>query len=133
MTSCCAPRCVWDFGLVYESELMRLIPRGNERRTGYEMLTGETPDVSPWLDFGFWDRVWYWDESTRADQAGRKLGRWLGVAHRVGGAMCYWIMNVSGKVIARTSVQHVIRSEQLANDIAEQMVKLDEALTEGLR
>jgi hypothetical protein len=26
------------------------------------MVTGETPDVSEWIDFKFYNRVWYYDQ-----------------------------------------------------------------------
>jgi hypothetical protein len=35
--------------------------RGNDGRPGYEQVTGETPDISEWLDFEFYDLVWWWD------------------------------------------------------------------------
>ena len=28
-------------------------------RTALEELNGETPDISQYLDFGFYDRVWF--------------------------------------------------------------------------
>ena len=45
------PRRAWDFGLVYESEIITRMARGNDRRSGYEKVTGQTPDISEWLDF----------------------------------------------------------------------------------
>ena len=35
-----------------------------------------------------------------------KVGRWLGIAHRIGSDMTYWILTKGGKVIARLTVQH---------------------------
>ena len=40
-----------------------------------------------------------------------KIGRWLGVSHRVGSALCYWVLTESGKVIARTTVQHMTTTD----------------------
>ncbi len=71
-------------------------------------MSGETIDISEWLDFGFYDRVWYWDQKKMdmtEEQA--KIGRWLGIAHRVGSDMTYWVLTESGKVIARSTVQHI--------------------------
>jgi hypothetical protein len=34
---------------------------GPDGRTGYEKITGNTPDISEWLDFDFYDMVWYYD------------------------------------------------------------------------
>ena len=41
---------------------MRLIygaSRASGGRTLLEILTGETPDISEYLDFGLYDRVWF--------------------------------------------------------------------------
>ena len=79
------PTRLWDYGLVYESNILNRIPRGSQQRTGLEVVTGETPDISEWIDFEFYDRVWFYDrKKMEMDDTGRKLARWLGVAHRVG-------------------------------------------------
>ena len=102
------PNRLWDYGLVYVAEIQSLLARGPDKRTGIERLTGDTIDISEWLDFDFYERVSYWDQKKMDmtdEQA--KLGRWLGIAHRVGSDMTYWILTESGKVIARSTVQHV--------------------------
>ena len=50
------PPRLWDFGLVYETNILNSIPRGREQRTGIEMVTGETPDISEWINFEFYNR-----------------------------------------------------------------------------
>ena len=40
------PKRLWDFGLVYESELFSRMARGRDLRTGYEEVTGDTADIS---------------------------------------------------------------------------------------
>ena len=75
------PSRMWDYALVHTAEVMQFIPRSRLRgRTGYEEVTGRTPDISEYLDFDFWDLVWYWDTAhPNIDQDDRKLGRWAGV------------------------------------------------------
>ena len=41
----------------------------------------------------------------------KRLGRWLGVAHRADSNLCYWVLNSNGKVQARTTVQHVVQED----------------------
>ena len=41
-----APKRVWDFGMVYESEILSRISRGHDGRTGMERITGDTVDIS---------------------------------------------------------------------------------------
>ena len=54
-----------------------------------QYVTGETPDISEYLDFGFYDHVSY-KENTRLGMAA--IGTWLGISHRFGGIMSYWIL-----------------------------------------
>ena len=77
------------------------------RQSGKVIQTG--PDRH--IDFAFYDRVWvHHIGNTQGDQV-RRLGRWLGVAHRVGSRLCYWILLGTGKVIAFATVQHLTQSE----------------------
>ena len=107
------PQRLWDYGIVYESEILSRMSRGHDDRTGYERLTGQTPDISEWLDFTFYDLIWYYNlENPDITDNSRKLGRWLGISHRIGSDLTYWILTESGKVISCSTVQHVIASEQ---------------------
>ena len=109
------PRRLWCFGLEHQARLMHFIPRGQNERSGYEMITGRTPDISEYLDFDFYDLVWYWRmPNPSLSQHDRELARWMGVAHRVGSDMCYWLMPVSGVPVVNSSVQHVT-AEDLRN------------------
>jgi hypothetical protein len=109
------PRRLWCFGLEHQARLMNFIPRGRNERTGYEIVTGRTPDISEYLDFDFYDLVWYWRTAHPSlSEHDRELARWMGVAHRVGSDMCYWLMPVSGVPVVNTTVQHVT-SEDLRN------------------
>jgi hypothetical protein len=40
MTKKNVPKRLWDFGLVYKSEILSQMAHGNDRRTGYEEVTG---------------------------------------------------------------------------------------------
>ena len=84
------PKRLWDFGLVYESELLSRMARGRDRRTGYEEVTRDTADISKWPDFEMYDLVYWIDRLNKPDTLDnvRRLGRWLGISHRVGSDMC---------------------------------------------
>ena len=81
-----------------------------------ENITGETEDISDYLDFGFYDRVWFHENAGLCEQV---LGRWIGVSHQTGGAMYYWILNVNGYVASRTTVQRItnLKSEISENHL----------------
>jgi hypothetical protein len=68
------PPCLWNYGLVYETNILNRIPRGQQQRTGIEIVTGATPDISEWIDFEFYDQVCYYDQKKiEIDGSGRRL------------------------------------------------------------
>jgi hypothetical protein len=107
MTKKSVPKRLWDYGLVYESELLSRMARGSDRRTGYEEVTGgQRPpiSVSGWTSsFMILLVLWWWlDRPTKTnftDTITRRLALWLGVLHRVGSDLSYWPITKSGKVI----------------------------------
>ena len=116
------PRQLWCFGLKHQARLMHFILRGHNERAGNEMITGKTPDISEYLDFNFYDLVWYWRQpSPSLSEHDRELARWMGVAHRVGSDMCYWLMPVSGVPVVNSSVQHVTAEDLQNPEIMQQI------------
>ena len=65
---------------------------GRDRSTGYEEVTGDTTDISEWLDFEIYDLVYWIDRPNKPDTSDdvRRLVRWLGISHRVGSDICYY-------------------------------------------
>ena len=128
-TTRCSPR-LWDFGFIHLARLMNKTWRSDLGRTPYEEVTGETPDISEDIDFQFYDWVWYWDHP--GDEDSPHLGRWLGVSHRVGAAMCYWVLTEKGTTISRSTVQHVTKEERLQDTLKASIEAYDRSLKEKL-
>ena len=84
-----------------------------------EFVTDETPDVSEYLDFGFYDWVTY-RKNTGLGQP--EVGRWIGVLHRVGNLISYWILPESGIVISCTTVQHITDIERQTDEYKNRMI-----------
>jgi hypothetical protein len=78
-------------------------------RTPLEAITGETPDISEYLDFGFYDLVWFKENAGLGET---QLGRFLDVDHAVGSLMSYKILPRSGIPVSRTTVQRVTKLEK---------------------
>jgi hypothetical protein len=78
------------------------------------MVTGNTPDISVYIDYSLYTPVWYYDNVEFPDSL-KCFGRWHEVAHRAGQALCYWILTITGQVITRTTVQP-IPSDELLTD-----------------
>ena len=125
----CSDR-LWDYALTYEAKMMSLIPTGRDARTPHEEVTGDTPDISEYLDFDFYDPVWYIHQAGNPDDP--RLGRWLGVSHRVGAAMCYWVLTATGKVEARSTVQHVTKQDLENEAIRDKLKELDIKIASAL-
>ena len=125
------PRRLWDYALVWCAEVFSRTYNHKTGRTGLERLLGDTPDISEYLDFDLYDRVWFWDAPHKEENP--KPGRWLGVSHRIGSALCYWVIDAKGQVLACTTVQHVTDQELKSDDIRTQFEHLDSGLTERLR
>ena len=120
------PKRLWDFALVWVAQIYSRTAM-KHGRTGFEMITGDTPDISEWVDFSFYDWVWYWHSPNSEDNP--RLGRWIGVSHRVGSALCYWILPASGRVLARTTVQHVTIEEMATDDTKQKMEEFNHTLS----
>ena len=124
------PSRLWDYGLVYISEIQSLLARGTDQRPGIEKVLGQTVDISEWLDFDFYDRVWYWDhQKTDMNNEQTRIGRWLGIAHRIGSDMTYWILTNAGHVIARSTVQHITVSDMATDTIRNRVSAFDNELS----
>ena len=92
--------------------------------TPLERIPGDTVDISEYLDSGFYDWCWYHEN---AGLGPTKLGRWLGVAHKVGGLLSYWVLTINCTVIARTTVQRVTSLEMQATHMKERTQAFDKA------
>ena len=130
------PQRVWDFGLIVEGKILSRIARGSDGRTGHEEVMGQTPDILEWIDFEFYDLVWWWDTG-QGGKPGvgddpRQLARWLGPSHRVGSDLCYWLITESGKLLSNSSVQHVTRDDYLNPEKKAQIEEFNRKLEERL-
>jgi hypothetical protein len=133
MTRRKVPKRLWDYGIVWACEIMSLTSNSSfsiEGRTPMEQITGETPDISEYLDFGFYDWVWYKENAGLGENC---IGRWLGVAHRVGNLMSYWILTATGRVIARTTVQRVTSLELSTDEVKTQCRDYDQRVRDILK
>ena len=119
-TNC--PRALWNYGLPHFARLMSLTAtNANEMngRTPLEKVTGETPDISQYLDFGWYDWVWY-KENAGLDVP--RLGRFLEIADLSSNMMTFHILPESGIVVRAGTVQRVTKLE-LNTDTVRDRVK----------
>ena len=87
-----SPRGLWCYGYPYVAKIMQLKSSTAGKlqgQTPLEFLTGETPDISEYLYFGWYGRVWYKEYAGLGET---KLGRFLGPPHKVGSLMSSWVL-----------------------------------------
>ena len=126
------PKRLWDYGIRWCCDIMNRTSNSVyslKGRTPLEELTGETPDISEYLDFGFYDYVLVHENAGLGEQI---LCRWLGVSHRVGSQMTYFVIKENGKVLSRGSVQRVTNLELATKDMKRKCKQLDDGIEERL-
>ena len=107
---------LWDHAIQWISEIGNVTvstSRYAKGRASLEMITGETPDITEHLDFGFYDWVTYLDNAGLGEA---RIGRWLGVSHRIGPLMSFWILTPTGEQVSRTTVQRITNLELSTDD-----------------
>jgi hypothetical protein len=117
------PKRLWDYGFRWVCEIQNRTSnssRGLDGRCPLEKITGELVDITKYLDFGFYDWVWY-KENAGLEET--KISRWLGVSHHVGPLMSYWVLTPEGQIMSRTTVQRVTNLELTS---AENMARMAE-------
>jgi len=126
------PDRLWDFGISYVCETGNVIPTSSKYakgRTPIECITGDTPDISEYTDFGFYDWVMF---RNNAGLGTAEIGRWIGVSHRVGQLMSYWILPSSCIPISCTTVQRVTEAEKETEEFKEKMMRFTEKVDSRL-
>ena len=126
------PRRLWDYGVKWVCEVMQRTASTSgdlSRRTALEQLTGETPEISEYLDFTFYDWCWYNDNAGLGET---KLGCWLGVSHRIGSLMSYWVLTQKGNVISLTTVSRVTNLEMQIDSTKARLQEFDTAIIDRL-
>lgn len=104
----------------------------NKGRTGYEIVLGFTSDISEYVEFQFYDHCWYWDTPQGYPHQKKHIGRWLGMPHRVGQAIVFWVMNNNGKVIAKSTVIPLEPAEHEVQEVKDRMDDLNKTITEKI-
>ena len=127
------PEAFWDYGLRWVSEISSMTHSSAGSIEGSIPLTnvtGETVDISEYLDFSFYDEVWYKDNAGTSPE---EPARWLGVSHRIGRLMCYNVLTQRGTVISRSTVQRVTELEKTTASIKDTFEKFDTAIRSKLK
>ena len=71
----------------------------------------------------WYETIWYRDRDGES-----KIGRWIGVAEGIGGGDCFWILPLSAKPIARSTVWAIACDKAASNTVQERIRTLNESI-----
>jgi len=101
-----APDSLWFMAAKYVADIHNICldPRHPDSMTPIQYQQGVTPDISVYLQFTFWEPILYLDHEAVWPSSTERAGRWIGVAHAIGDALTYWILEDQSKHILAISV-----------------------------
>ena len=114
-----APEVAWFYAITYICEIHN---RTADLKlpgciTPYQMRHGVTPDISAYLLFTFWEPILFLDLEEKWPYTRERPGRWLGVAHNVGDALTFYILDDQSKqVFARSVVRPFNKNKRIIWD-----------------
>jgi hypothetical protein len=126
------PKRLWDYGLVWATETGNMTVNGSVASKGQppeQLITGEVPEISPYLEFNFYDWVEYHENAGLGEPL---IGRWLGVSHSYGKLMSFWVLSQQGVVMSRTSVARLPNLRRQDPIIKAQLDAYDQAIQDRL-
>ena len=103
-----APDAPWFHTAQYLAGVHSMLSNPNlpDKMTPKQYHTGITPNISPWLQFTFWQPILFFENENSWPSSKERCGYWPGVAENIGDFLTYWIFDdQSKKVVARRVVQ----------------------------
>jgi hypothetical protein len=102
------PAAYWLLAILYVINLMNhLAVASLDWKTPLEVAHGQKPDFSPFLQFFWWEPVYYEAPATSGfpSNSVEKTGRWVGIAEHQGDVLTYLVLtNDTHQVIACSNV-----------------------------
>ena len=101
-----APDSAWYHAAKYLAEIHSILANPNlpDSVTPRQYRTGITPDISPWLQFTFWQPILFLDNEDSWPSSKERAGYWLGVSENIGDFLTYWIFDDQSKQMLARSV-----------------------------
>ena len=126
------PHRLWDYGFKWCCKIMQLTSNSSydlHGRTAMEEVTGDTPNISEYIDFSFYDWCWFWEAPGLGEPV---LARWLGPAQNIGNSMCYYMLKSNGRIEARSTVQRLTNIELEKESVKQRCKEFDQEIKERL-
>ena len=112
-----APGYTWLLCIIYVASLLNHLANPNlDDLPPLTKMYGVTVDISAFLNFYFYQPVYYAVDNSWPSESPEKSGRWVGVAHNVGDALTYKILTDDTKKIIYRSAVRPRDDEDLVNN-----------------
>ena len=98
----------------------------------HTITTGETADISNLCRFGFYEWVYYWDNTDGFPMQNQKLGRALGPTKNKGNQMAQYILQHNGTVVPRRTVVLVPEAHKRTERVKRWMHNFDQSIKNKL-
>jgi hypothetical protein len=72
--------------------------------TPRQFREGVTTDISPWLQFTFYQCILYLDNENSWPSTKERSGRWMGVSENIGDFLTFWVLDDQSKQLLARSV-----------------------------
>ena len=112
-----APAHCWLLCLLYVCSLLNVTASpALEDLTPIQALTGQVPDISHFLDFSFWEPVYYKVDENEPDhrftsKSNEKLGHWVGFADNKGDHLTWkTLTDETNHIITRSAVRSATKA-----------------------
>jgi hypothetical protein len=130
-----SPYRLWDYCGQWVSAIRRLTAHditSLDGRVPAELIEGNTPDISEYAQFDWYEPVWYKDPAIPFPKDNRRLGRWIGVAHDAGAPLTSWVLPASGRPVARSTVSSFTAEDKITPSVQGDLAELDRAIEEKI-
>ena len=103
-----APEYLWLLAMCYLAEIHNLCASESLGwKTPKTVRFGRTFDISAYLEYQFYERVYYLEFESTFPESRELAGYWVGVAENVGDALTYYILTEDHQsVVARSVLRH---------------------------
>jgi hypothetical protein len=108
------PKRLWDDCLELMADINSHSVQDNhglDGQTPQAIITGETPDISRFAEFSFYQWVKWFDQEAAMPEDQEKYGRYLGPSRDVGSLMTSKILNDTGNTLYRSTFRALTQDE----------------------
>lgn len=127
-----SPRRLWSFLGSYVAMKRSFTSKNRPAsmgKSGYELVTGEVPDITLYATIGWYDWVYYRDSSTKEKKIGRNLGP---CGRGIGGGDCYHVLTEKATSVMTNTVLPIGENKMSNRDLTRRMDLFDKYIEEKI-